>query len=69
MTFSRKIKNVSLTRKEGHRVVHYDILYSLELELRKRFKNNNAYDTMGELKMIFDTHAAVQSYEAFKTIL
>ena len=57
-------KNVFLTRKEDHSLVHYGILYGLEPELRKRFEHSNAYDTMGELKMIFDTHAAVESYEA-----
>ena len=57
-------KNVFLTRKEDHSLVHCGILYGLEPELRKRFENSNAYDTMGELKMIFDTHAAVESYEA-----
>jgi hypothetical protein len=29
----------------------------------KFFKNNNAYDTMGELKLIFDSHTAVESYD------
>ena len=57
-------KNVFLTRKEDHVFVHCGILYGLEPELRKRFENSNAFDTMGELKMIFDTHAAVESYEA-----
>src|SRR5664279_1268173 len=57
-------KNVYLTQKEDHSVVHCDILYGLEPELRKRFENSNAYDTMGELKLIFDTHAAVESYDA-----
>jgi hypothetical protein len=41
-------------------------LYGLEPNLRKDFENSNAYDTMGEPKMIFDTHAAVESYNASK---
>ena len=45
-------------------MVHCGILYGLEPELRKRFENSNTFDTMGELKMIFDTHADVESYEA-----
>ncbi len=57
-------KNVFLTRKEDHNIVHCGILYGLEPELRKRFENSNAYETMGELRMIFDTHAAVESYDA-----
>ncbi len=43
-------KNVFLTRKEDHNIVHCGILYGLEPELRKRFEHSNAYDTMGELK-------------------
>jgi hypothetical protein len=57
-------KNVFLTRKEDHRFVHCGTLYGLEPELRKRFENSNAYDTMGELKLIFDSHTAVKSYDA-----
>src|SRR3954452_5128006 len=57
-------KNVYQTRQEDHNLVHCGILYGLELELRKRFDNGNAFDTMGELKMIFDTHAALESYNA-----
>ena len=57
-------KNVYQTRQEDHNLVHCGILYGLEPELRKRFENGNAFDTMGELKMIFDTHAAVESYNA-----
>ena len=57
-------KNVYQTRQEDHNLVHCGILYGLEPELRKRFKNGNAFDTMGELKTIFDTHAAVESYNA-----
>src|SRR3954471_17639333 len=57
-------KNVYQTRQEDHNLVHCGILYGLEPELRKHFENGNAFDTMGELKMIFDTHAAVESYNA-----
>src|SRR4051812_15147193 len=57
-------KNVYQTRQEDHNLVHCSILYGLEPELRKRFENGNAFDTMGELKMIFNTHAAVESYNA-----
>jgi hypothetical protein len=57
-------KNVFLTRKEDHSLVHCGILYGLESQLQKCFKNSNAYDTMGELKLIFDSHTAVESYDA-----
>ena len=57
-------KNVYVTREEDRNLVHCGILYGLEPELRKRFKNGNAFDTMGELKTIFDAHAAVESYNA-----
>jgi hypothetical protein len=59
-------KNIFLTRKEDHSLVHCGILYGLEPELRKHFENSNAYDTMGELKLIFDSHTAVESYDASK---
>src|SRR6266699_1755735 len=62
-------KNVFLTRKEDHNIVHCGILYGLEPELRKRFENNNAYETMGELRMILATHAAVESYDASEKFL
>ena len=59
-------KNVYQTRQEDHNLVHCGILYGLEPELRKRFENGNAFDTMGELKWfsIPDTHAVVESYNA-----
>jgi hypothetical protein len=57
-------KNVFLTRKEDHGLAHCGILYGLEPELRKHFEHINAFDTMGDLKMIFDTHATIESYEA-----
>src|SRR3954464_1337792 len=59
-------KNVYQTRQEDHNLVHCGILYGLEPELLKRFENGNAFDTMGELKMIFDTHAAVESCNALE---
>jgi hypothetical protein len=62
-------KNVFLTCKEDHSLVHCGILYGLEPELRKHFENNNAYDTMGELKLIFDSHTTVESYDVSKKVL
>src|SRR4051812_48625034 len=40
------------------------ILYGLESELQKRFENHDPHDIVCELKMIFEAHAAVESYEA-----
>src|SRR5215216_4982629 len=61
-------KNVYITRQEDHNLVHCGILYGLEPKLRKRFENGNAFDTMGEFKMIFDTHAAVESYISYEKL-
>ncbi|KAK1693781.1 hypothetical protein QYE76_010478 [Lolium multiflorum] len=38
----------------------------LEAELQKRFENHDPCEMMRELKVIFETHAAVESYEASK---
>ena len=56
--------NVYVTRQEDHNLVYCGILYGLEPELRKHFENGNTFDIMGELKMIFDTHATIESYDA-----
>src|SRR3954465_3851068 len=50
-------KNIYLTRIAA---------YWMGKSQKKRFKNGNAFDTTGELKMIFDTHAGVESYNAFE---
>ncbi|KAK1611625.1 hypothetical protein QYE76_035298 [Lolium multiflorum] len=39
---------------------------SLEAELQKRFEHHDPCEMMRELKLIFETHAAVESYEASK---
>ncbi|KAK1604890.1 hypothetical protein QYE76_028563 [Lolium multiflorum] len=41
-------------------------LVSLEAELQKRFEHHDPYELVHELKAIFETHAAVESYEASK---
>ncbi|KAK1680530.1 hypothetical protein QYE76_041378 [Lolium multiflorum] len=38
----------------------------LEAELQKRFEHHDPCDMINELKVIFETHAAVESYEASK---
>ncbi|KAK1684880.1 hypothetical protein QYE76_045728 [Lolium multiflorum] len=45
---------------------HCAILCSLEAELQKRFEHHDPCDMINELKVIFETHAAVESYEASK---
>ncbi|XP_047064419.1 uncharacterized protein LOC124672191, partial [Lolium rigidum] len=43
-----------------------DAPLGLEAELQKRFEHHDPCDMMRELKLIFETHAAVESYEASK---
>ncbi|XP_071680517.1 uncharacterized protein [Lolium perenne] len=59
-------KAVYLTRKTHYSTVQCAILYGLESELQKRFENHDPHDIISELKMIFETHAAVESYDASK---
>src|SRR3954466_10141052 len=59
-----EVKNVYRTRKNQYSTVQCAILYGLESELQKRFENFDPHDIFYELKMIFEAHAAVQSYEA-----
>src|SRR5664279_258896 len=57
-------KNVFRTQKEDHNIVQCAILYGLEYELQKRFEHSAAYQIIEELKLIFQTHAQQESYEA-----
>src|SRR4051812_31180679 len=61
-----EVKNVFLARKNQYSTVQCAILYGLESKLHKRFENHDPHDIVRELKMIFETHAAVESYEAFE---
>ncbi|KAK1645997.1 hypothetical protein QYE76_063802 [Lolium multiflorum] len=63
---SEDIKNVYETRVTRYSEVQCAILCSLEAELQKRFEHHDPCDMMCELKLIFETHAAVESYEASK---
>ena len=58
------VKNVYISRKDDYGVVQCAILYGLESELQKRFENRDPSEIIKELKMIFETHASVESYEA-----
>src|SRR4051812_10743733 len=59
-----EVKNVFLARKQQYSTVQCAILYGLESELQKRFENFDPHDIFRELKMIFEAHATVESYEA-----
>src|SRR3954463_13443689 len=59
-----EVKNVFLARKNQYPAVQCAILYGLESDLQKRFENYDPHDIDRELKMIFEAHATVQSYEA-----
>ena len=63
---SEDIKNVYETRATRYSEVQCAILCSLEAELQKRFEHHDPCEMMRELKLIFETHAAVESYEASK---
>ena len=39
------------------------MLYGLEPKLQKRFERHGAYKMFQELKLVFQTHARVESYE------
>ncbi|KAK1648712.1 hypothetical protein QYE76_066517 [Lolium multiflorum] len=59
-------KNVFENRVTRYSQVQCAILCSLEAELQKRFEHHDPCEMIRELKVIFETHAAVESYEASK---
>ena len=59
-------KRVFQTRKHHYSQVQCAILYDLEAELQKRFEHHDPCLIVRDLKAIFETHAAVESYEASK---
>ncbi|KAK1694844.1 hypothetical protein QYE76_011541 [Lolium multiflorum] len=63
---SEDVKNVYKTRVTWYSEVECAILCSLEAELQKHFEHHDPCEMMRELKVIFETHAAVESYEASK---
>ena len=58
------VKNVYATRKNHYSTVQCAILYSLESELQKRFEHHDPFEIIKELQLIFETRAAMESYEA-----
>ncbi|KAK1663351.1 hypothetical protein QYE76_051510 [Lolium multiflorum] len=65
-TETDEVKNVYMTRKTRYSQVQCAILCSLESDLQKRFEHHDPHELMKELKTIFETHAAVECYEASK---
>ncbi|KAK1679226.1 hypothetical protein QYE76_040074 [Lolium multiflorum] len=63
---SEEEKNVFENRAKVYSQVQCAILCSLEAELQKRFEHHDPCEMIRELKVIFETHAAVESYEASK---
>ncbi|KAK1650439.1 hypothetical protein QYE76_068244, partial [Lolium multiflorum] len=63
---SEDVKKVYETRVTRYCQVQCAILCSLEADLQKRFEHHDPCDMINELKVIFETHAAVESYEASK---
>ncbi|KAK1667995.1 hypothetical protein QYE76_056154 [Lolium multiflorum] len=65
-TETDEVKAVYETRKTRYSQVQCAILCSLESDLQKRFEHHDPHELMNELKAIFETHAAVECYEASK---
>ncbi|KAK1683412.1 hypothetical protein QYE76_044260 [Lolium multiflorum] len=65
-TETDEVKNVYITRKTRYSQVQCAILCSLESDLQKRFEHHDPHELIKELKTIFETHAAVECYEASK---
>ncbi|KAK1612974.1 hypothetical protein QYE76_036647 [Lolium multiflorum] len=65
-TETDEVKNVYATRKTRYSQVQCAILCSLEADLQKRFEHHDPHELVNELKTIFETHAAVECYEASK---
>ncbi|KAK1631106.1 hypothetical protein QYE76_005421 [Lolium multiflorum] len=65
-TETDEVKNVYATQKTRYSQVQCAILCSLEADLQKRFEHHDPHELVNELKAIFETHAAVECYEASK---
>ncbi|KAK1685983.1 hypothetical protein QYE76_046831 [Lolium multiflorum] len=65
-TETDEVKNVYATRKTRYSQVQCAILCSLEADLQKKFEHHDPHELVNELKAIFETHAAVECYEASK---
>ncbi|KAK1603767.1 hypothetical protein QYE76_027440 [Lolium multiflorum] len=65
-TETDEVKAVYATRKTRYSQVQCAILCSLEADLQKRFEHHDPHELINELKTIFETHAAVECYEASK---
>ena len=59
------VMNVWQAQYDDYLIVQCTMLYGLELGLQKRFERHGAYEMFQELKLVFQTHAHVERYEAF----
>ncbi|KAK1669882.1 hypothetical protein QYE76_058041 [Lolium multiflorum] len=65
-TETDEVKNVYVTRKARYSQVRVPSRGVLEADLQKRFEHHDPHELVNELKAIFETHAAVECYEASK---
>ncbi|KAK1603087.1 hypothetical protein QYE76_037260 [Lolium multiflorum] len=65
-TETDEVKAVYATRKTRYSQVQCAILCGLEADLQKCFEHHDPHELINELKTIFETHAAVECYEASK---
>ncbi|KAK1633133.1 hypothetical protein QYE76_007448 [Lolium multiflorum] len=65
-TETDEVKAVYETRKTRYSQVQCALLCSPEADLQKRFEHHDPHELVNELKAIFETHAAVECYEASK---
>ena len=57
------LKNVWQSKADDYLIVQCAMLYGLESGLQKRFERHGAYEMFQDLKLVFQTHARVDSYE------
>ena len=63
-TESDDVRNIWLTQSEDHNAVRCALLLGMEPELQKRFEHHTAFAMVGELKIMFQTQARAERYEA-----
>src|ERR1041385_7852975 len=61
---SQDEKNVYLSRTDDYNLVQSGMLYSMEVELQKRFERMGAYEIITDLKEVFAPQARSERYEA-----
>src|SRR3954465_5270732 len=61
---SQDEKNVYLSKADDYNLVQSGMLYSIKVELQKRFERMGAYEIITDLKAIFAPQARAERYEA-----